>query len=106
MSSDGSMRDRLIQEFAGDDFAMREIVGRLVDELEFLGKKMREVRELPFIETNGNGVQRQTSASKVYKECCSQQSNIARILLGMRKRSGEGEKDSPLRQYLRTLEND
>lgn len=98
-------REELMKVFDGMDEGKRAIATRLVDELLFIESKLAEVRELPFLEVSGDGRQRQSPAAKLYKDFVSQQSNIARILLGMTKGQGDGEEESPLRAYLRNLQN-
>ena len=98
-------REELMKVFEGMDDGKRAIATRLVDELMFIESKLAEVRELPFLEVSGDGRQRQSPAAKLYKDFVSQQSNIARILLGMTKGQGDAEEESPLRAYLRNLQS-
>ena len=98
-----SRRDVLMSVFNEMDEPRRVIAERLIDEMVFLEERMAECRECAFIEVNSKGEQRQTPASKIYKDCLAQYSNNVRILLNMTGKQGEERKDSPLRAYFREL---
>lgn len=104
MSNDGgNCRDDLMSILDNVEGGRRAVAEQLVNELLFLDRKLAEVRELPFMEVSGDGRQRMSPAAKLYKDFVSQQSNIARILLGLTRGKDDAEDESPLRAYLRNM---
>lgn len=96
-------RERLMGIFDGMEPSRRDIAEGLIDELAFLEAKLDEVRGMPFLLVNGKGEQKASPAARLYKDCLAQKSNIVRILLLMTRNDSDGEKESPLRAYLKSL---
>lgn len=63
----------------------KELVTDIVDQIIFLEGKMAELKELPFIEVNPKDAtkQRNTPASKMYKEFLQQYINCIKVLEGI-----------------------
>ena len=96
-----SRKDELLKIFAEID-SVNEIITPLIDETLFLEQKLDELRQLPFIRVNPDNPkqQKQTPASKMYKEFLQQYNNCIKILCSVLNKNG-GEEESPLRAYLK-----
>lgn len=97
--------DELRAVFDGLDDTSRKIVEPLLSELEFIEGRLVELRNLPHISVNPKNPaqQRATPAAKQYKELVQQEANLLKLLLIAARRGGEGDDESPLRQYIESL---
>lgn len=83
----------------------KELVNDVVDQVIFLEGKMAELKELPFIEVNPKDAtkQRNTPASKMYKEFLQQYINCIKVLEGIiyrdKRLEGDEVEESPLRKW-------
>lgn len=83
----------------------KELVTDIVDQIIFLEGKMAELKELPFIEVNPKDAtkQRNTPASKMYKEFLQQYINCIKVLEGIiyrdKRLEGDEVEESPLRKW-------
>ena len=76
---------------------------RLIDEVIFLEERLKELKELPFIQISKKNpaVQKTTPAARQYKEFLQQYNNSLRLLLRLAGDIGESEESSPLREWIR-----
>lgn len=90
------------------DEDVKTIVSPLFDEMDFIEGQLVELKKKPFIKYHPTDptIQKQTAAGKLYKELLSQEKDIVRILCSQLHKTGNDNDESPLRNYLRSLEND
>lgn len=104
-----SRREELINLIPEDS---RELVTEIVDEIVFLEGKMTELKKLPFIQVHPDDptLQRNTPASKMYKEFLQQYINCIKVLEGIiyrdKRLEGDELEESPLRSWFRNHDND
>lgn len=96
--------DELMALFS--DEAVRTVVRPLVEELADVEDRIAEVKREPFIRFHpqDRSIQKATPAGRLYKDLLAKQTDIVRVLLMQLRRDGETEEDSPLREYLKSLE--
>lgn len=88
----------------------QELVKDVVSEIVFLEGKLEELKKLPFIEVNpkDSTKQRNTPASKMYKEFLQQYINCIKVIEGViykdKRLEGEDVEDSPLRKWFKEHE--
>lgn len=89
-----------------DDVDQKEIVLPMIEDVVFLEEKLTELRRMPFIRVHPDypDIQKATQAAKQYKELLQQYNNCIKILSGIL-RKNEGEEESPLRTYLKGLQD-
>ena len=97
-------KDELTKVFEDVDDSVKAVITPLIDDVVFLEDKLKELRKLPFIEvsTKNAARQRNTPASKMYKELLQQYNNCIKILCGVLGKNADGE-TSPLQDYLKSL---
>ena len=84
-----------------------ELVSSVIDDVIFLEERLTELKKLPFIEVNPKNPmkQRNTPASKLYKEFLQQYINCIKMLeyvIYKEKRlEGDEVEESPLRKWFR-----
>ena len=102
-----SRRDELLKIFKELDGNVLTIVTPMVDRLVFIEGQLVELETKPFIRYHPDDPNRQkaTPAYRVYKDLLSQEREISRMLLMSLRKDGDSESESPLRQYLKTLES-
>ena len=83
-----------------------DIVLQLVDDVVFLEGQLDNLRKYPFLKVNPKDVsmQKATPASKQYKELSQTYLNIIKVLISATCNNAADE-DSPLRAYMRKLNN-
>lgn len=90
----------------------RELVKEVVNEIIFLEGKLEELKKLPFIEVNHKDAskQRNTPASKLYKEFFQQYINAIKVIESViyrdKKIDAEELEESPLRKWFNSYDND
>ena len=88
-----------------------ELVTEVIDQIIFLEGKLSELMKLPFISVNPNNPaqQRNTPASKMYKEFLQQYINCVKVLESIiyrdKRLEGDEVEDSPLRKWFNTHVN-
>ena len=89
----------------GMDEGTRELIIPMIDDYIFVQKRLDELKKFPPIETHPKNPskQRRTAAGMHCKEYLQLKSNIFKSLCMMLKRI-ETETDSPLREYLKSIE--
>lgn len=98
-------RETELRELVSDESI--ELVADVIDELIFLEGKLDELKKLPFIVVNPNNPaqQRNTPASKMYKEFLQQYINciklIEYVIYREKRLEGEEVEDSPLRKWFK-----
>ncbi len=98
-------RKEILEEiFQNIDNNQRKLIEPLIEEIDFLERKMAELKKLPFLNVHPKNpaLQKKTEASKAYKECCQSYMNAIRILISLLPKAN-GEAESPLRQYLKEI---
>lgn len=100
-----SRKDELIAIFGDVDSNVLTIVEPMIDDLIFIEKQLIELREKPFIRCHPKdpSVQKQTPASKLYKDLLAQEKDIVRILCSQLHKGSSDDAESPLRAYLKAL---
>lgn len=102
-----SRKDDLLAIIPDDSL---DLVNEMVDEIIFLEDRLEELKRLPFIQVNPKNPmqQRNTPASKMYKEFLQQYINCVKLLEGViyrdKKLEGEEVEDSPLRKWFKEHE--
>lgn len=92
----------IVTKTGTDNFAK---TSQLIDELVFIENKLRELRELPFLNVHPDkpALQKATPAAKQYKEMMQQYNNSLRLLFRLTgDLGGEVEEESPLRQWAKS----
>lgn len=102
-----SRRDELLNLIPEDS---TQLVTEVVDEIIFLEGKLTELKKLPFIQVHptDSSVQRNTPASKQYKEFLQQYINCVKVIEGIiyrdKRLESEDIEDSPLRKWFKEHE--
>ena len=88
------------------DPAVLSVAGPLIDELAGIEDRIAELEGEPFIRyhKSDRSIQKMTPAGRLYKDLVAKQTDIVRMLLLQLRRDGETDEESPLREYLRKLE--
>jgi hypothetical protein len=99
--------DELKKIFSEFDKNVQAVVAPLFSEMEFIEAQLVELKKKPFIKYHPKdpSVQKQTPAGKLYKELLAQEKDIVRILCSQL-RKNDTDEESPLRKYLKRLNND
>ena len=96
-------KDELIKIItkAGKDNDIK--AAQLIDEVIFLEERLKELKELPFLQISKKNpaLQKTTPAARQYKEFLQQYNNSLRLLLRLAGDIGESEESSPLREWIR-----
>ena len=81
----------------------KEKAKQLLEEVEFLEGKLKELKKMPFLSVNPKNPaqQKTTPAAKLYKDLNQQYNNSMKLLLRMLGDLGEVEEDSPLRRWIK-----
>lgn len=85
----------------------KELVGSVIDEVVFLEDRLTELKKLPFIQVHPQdpSKQRNTPASKMYKEFLQQYINcikmIEYVIYKDKRLEGDEVEDSPLRKWFK-----
>lgn len=99
-----SRKDELIAIIPEDAL---DLVGEMIDEVIFLEDKLEELKKLPFIQVNPKNPmqQRNTPASKMYKEFLQQYINcikmIEYVIYKDKRLEGDEVEESPLRKWFK-----
>lgn len=90
-------REEELKKIVGEDI----ILLQLIEEVLFLEEKLKNLKELPFIQVNpkNKNQQKATVAGKQYKELLQQYINCIKVINA--KFDHEGEEDSPLRKWVK-----
>lgn len=89
----------------------KELVNEVLDDIIFLEDKLTELKKLPFIEVNPKNPmkQRNTPASKLYKEFLQQYINCVKLVESViyrdKRLEGDEVEESPLRKWFRENAN-
>lgn len=98
-------KNELLKMLEGIEESKRVIISPMIDDIVFLELRLNELRKLPFIRIHptDSSMQKPTPAAKQYKELLQQYNNCVKIALHVLG-SEEGEEDSPLRAYLKRVQ--
>ena len=98
--------DELKKIFSEFDKNVQAVVVPLFSEMEFIETQLVELKKKPFIKYHPKdpSVQKQTPAGKLYKDLLAQEKDIVRILCSQL-RKNDTDEESPLRKYLKRLNN-
>ena len=98
-------KKELLNIFKNVDENIKVLTLNMIDEYLFVEEKLQGLKKYPFIAINPKNPlqQRQTAAGKQYKEFLQQKTNIFKSLCSVLNRNSV-EEESPLRQYIKTLE--
>lgn len=94
-----------LMELIPDD--SKDLVNEVVEEIIFLEEKLEELKKLPFLEIHpkDNAKQRNTPASKMYKELLQQYINCIKVVEGViyrdKRLEGDEAEESPLRKWFK-----
>lgn len=99
-------REELNDVFKDINDNERTLIKPLIDEVIFLEAQMMDLKVYPFISVNPKNPsqQKKTEAAKLYKECSQSYMNAIRILCSLIHKV-DGNEQSPLREYLNSLES-
>lgn len=98
-----------LMELIPDD--SKELVKDIIEQIIFLESKLQELKKLPFLEIHptDSSKQRNTPASKQYKEFLQQYINCIKVLESIiyrdKRLEGEEVEESPLRKWFRENAN-
>ena len=97
-------KEELQKLCANLDGAAKTTTAPLLDDIVFLERQLKILREYPFIKVNPKDPtqQKPTYAAKQYKELLQQYNNCLKILLGILGKI-ENAETSPLREYLNRM---
>lgn len=101
-------RDELIALIPEDSV---ELVNDIIDQVVFLEDKLSELKKLPFIQVHPNdpNVQRNTPASKMYKEFLQQYINCIKVIESIiyrdKRLEGDEVEESPLRKWFKEYDD-
>ena len=104
-----SRREELIELIPDDS---KQLVTDIVDQIVFLETKLDELKKLPFIQVHPDDptLQRNTPASKQYKEFLQQYINCIKVLESIiyrdKRLEGEEADESPLRKWFNAYVDD
>lgn len=100
-------KEELLKVFENIDEAKKTVVLPLIDDVVFIENQLENLKKLPFIKFHPTNpmLQKQTAAGKQYKELLQQYNNCIKILCSVLNK-GELKEESPLRLYLKRLQND
>lgn len=98
-------KEELLNLFNDIDEKKRTIVYRMIDDVVFLEEQLTELKKLPFIKVHpqNSQLQKSTPVAKQFKELLQQYNNCIKILCSVLKQGNGNEQDSPLRDYLKTV---
>lgn len=101
-----SRKDELLKIFKELDGDVLTIVTPMIEELVFIEGELAKLRDQPFIKYHPTdpSIQKATPSGKLYKDLLATEKDIVRILCSQLHKGGEGESESPLRLYLKSLE--
>lgn len=103
-----SRREELIALIPEDSV---ELVNDIIDQVVFLEDKLSELKKLPFIQVHPNdpNVQRNTPASKMYKEFLQQYINCIKVIESIiyrdKRLEGDEVEESPLRKWFKEYDD-
>lgn len=103
-----SRKDELLAIIPEDSL---DLVNEMIDEVIFLEDRLKELKKLPFIQVNPKNPmqQRNTPASKMYKEFLQQYINCIKMLEYViykdKKLDSEEVEESPLRKWFKENAN-
>lgn len=100
-----NFKNELYKILENVDENIKVLTLNMIDEYLFVEEKLQGLKKYPFIAINPKNPlqQRQTAAGKQYKEFLQQKTNIFKSLCSVLNRNSV-EEESPLRQYIKTLE--
>lgn len=99
-----SRRDELVEIIPEDSL---ELVSNVIDDIVFLEDKLAELKKLPFIQVHpqDSTKQRNTPASKMYKEFLQQYINCVKLVEAViyrdKRLESEEVEESPLRKWFK-----
>ncbi|MBR5835589.1 MAG: hypothetical protein IKY66_05430 [Bacteroidales bacterium] len=98
-------KDDLLKIYKELDKNILTIVEPMIGELVFIEDQLAELKTKPFIRYHPTdpSVQKQTPAGRLYRDLLAQQKDIVRILCSQLHKSGDGEGDSPLDAYFKSM---
>lgn len=90
------------------DPATLVVVSPLIEELADIEDRIRELKKEPMVRyyAKDRSIQKSTPSARLYKDLLAKQTDIVRILLRQLNRDGDDDNDSPLREYLRRMEEE
>lgn len=90
------------------DPATLVVVSPLIEELADVEDRMQALKQEPMVRYHprDRSIQKSTPSARLYKDLLAKQTDIVRILLRQLNRDGGDDNDSPLREYLRRMEEE
>lgn len=100
-------KQELLDCFKNVNDDKKTIIANLIDEVVFLENQLSELKKMPMVKVHPQHKElvKPTPASKLYKEFLQQYNNTIKNLSSML-RKDEQKEDSPLRRYLRKLQDE
>lgn len=94
-----------LMEMIPDD--KKTLLRPLIKEMAHMEKRLDILRELPTVKVNEENPSQQKvlPVAKVYKELIQQYTNLVKVVCKAIGLSSEGEEESPLRAYLKKVQN-
>lgn len=101
-------KEELLNVFNNVDASKKAIAYPLIDDVIFLEERLTELKKYPFIKVHPSNpmLQKPTAAAKQYKEFLQQYNNCIKMLCSLLHNGADTSVESPLRKYLRGIEND
>lgn len=84
------------------------VVSPLIEELADVEDRIQALKKEPMVRYHprDRSIQKSTPSARLYKDLLAKQTDIVRILLRQLNRDGDDDGDSPLREYLRRMEEE
>ncbi len=101
-------KDELLDCFKTSNENDLKIIGPLIDKVVYLETELEALEKLPKLKVNPNNFSQQkvTPAAKLYKDYLQTYNYCIKNLCSMLHKSNDKDTESPLRKYLKGIEND
>lgn len=101
-------KDELYKCFAGSNEKDLKIIGPLIDKVVYLETELDQLEKLPKLKVHpeNSNIQKVTPAAKLYKDYLQTYNYCIKNLCSLLHKTNDKDAESPLRKYLKGIEND
>lgn len=101
-------KEELLDCFKGSNEKDLKIISPLIDKVVYLESELEKLEKLPKIKVHPKNpeMQKPTAAAKLYKDYLQTYNYCIKNLCTLLHKGGDTKEESPLRKYLRGIEND